>query len=71
VNKARDTAKALDAWADQIVEADSTAAVVAHAKRLAADRRLAKADRQFAHTQIDAVRRAIRRAKARAKRQIK
>lgn len=57
---------ALDAWADQIVklESDVAAGVAAYSKRLASDRRLSAEDRQFATAQADAIRRAIRRKKA-------
>ncbi len=64
-----DTTEALDDWADRIASLEPTVAagVAEYAKRLAADRRLSKPDRQFAEAQADAVRRAIRRAKAKAK----
>lgn len=59
---------ALDAWADKIaaLEADVAAGVAAYAGRLASDRRLSADDRQFAAAQADAIRRALRRAKAKA-----
>lgn len=58
--------KALDDWADRIaaLEPEVSAGMASYAKRLAGDKRLAKADRQFATAQADALRRAIRRAKA-------
>jgi hypothetical protein len=61
-----DTGKALDDWADQIaaLEPEVSAGLASYAKRLAGDKRLAKADRLFATAQADAIRRAIRRAKA-------
>ena len=61
-----ETGKALDEWADRIaaLEADVAAGVASYAKGLAGDKRLAKADRQFAAAQADAIRRAVRRAKA-------
>ncbi len=56
---------ALDAWADKIaaLEPDVAAGVAAWATTLATDRRLSKVDRDFAQAQLDAVRRALRRAK--------
>ncbi|HUY36723.1 MAG TPA: hypothetical protein VMV69_28575 [Pirellulales bacterium] len=56
----------LDEWADKIaaLEPDVPAAVARYALRLASDRRLPKDDRDFAKAQADAVRRAVRRAKA-------
>ncbi|HUY37172.1 MAG TPA: hypothetical protein VMV69_30965 [Pirellulales bacterium] len=56
---------ALDAWADKIaaLEPDIAAEVARVATRLAADRRIPKVDRDFAQAQVDAVRRALRRAK--------
>ena len=59
----------LDAWADKIaaLEPDVAAGVARYAARLAADRRLGKADRDLATAQADAVRRAVRRAKAKAR----
>jgi hypothetical protein len=61
-----ESGKALDEWAERIaaLEPDVAAGVASYAKRLAGDTRLAKADRQFAAAQADAIRRAIRRAKA-------
>lgn len=61
-----DPGKALDDWADRIaaLEPAVSAGMASYAKRLAGDKRLAKADRQFAAAQADAIRRAIRRAKA-------
>ncbi len=61
-----ETGKALDEWADRIaaLEADVAAGVASYAKRLAGDKRLGKPDRQFAAAQADAIRRAVRRAKA-------
>jgi len=59
---------ALDAWADKIaaLEPDVAAGVARYAARLAADRRLGKADRDLATAQVDAIRRAVRRAKGKA-----
>lgn len=55
----------LDQWAKQIatLEPEVAAGVVKYAKRLAADRRLAKGDRDFALAQAKAVAQAIRRAR--------
>lgn len=64
---AEDTKAALDAWADSVaaLEPDLAAGVASYANRLAADPRLAKADRDFAKAQAEAIRRALRRAKTR------
>ena len=61
-----ETLAALDAWADQIagLEGDVAAGVAAYSKRLAADRRLSADDRKFAAAQADAIRRALRRIRA-------
>lgn len=60
------TPKALDDWADQIaaLEPEVVDGVVSSAKRLAGDKRLKQADRDFAQAQVDAIRRAVRRAKS-------
>lgn len=62
---ADETPKALGDWADQIaaLEPEVVDGVVSSAKRLAGDKRLRKADRDFAQAQVDAIRRAVRRAK--------
>lgn len=59
---------AMDEWADKIaaLEADVSRGVMALASRMASDRRLSVDDRRFAKSQADAVRRALRRAKAKA-----
>jgi len=56
----------LDAWADKVAvrEPDIAAGLAAYAACLAADRRLAKHDREFAAAQAEAIWRALRRAKA-------
>jgi hypothetical protein len=65
-NKRPKALAALDAWAEQIagLEADVAAGVAAYSKRLAADRRLSAEDRKFAAAQADAIRRALRRIRA-------
>lgn len=62
-----ETRHAIDEWADQIaaLEPDARDGIVAFAKRLAADRRLRKSDRDFADAQAKALIRAIRRADTR------
>ena len=56
--------QALGAWADQIAALEPAVrkALVASIGRLANNRRLDKADRDFAKAQVDAIRRAVRRA---------
>lgn len=60
--------EAFDAWADQVatLEPATIRSIIALAGRLAADRRLSADDRRFATSQVDAVRRALRRAKSKA-----
>lgn len=68
-NENTDESKAvMDEWADKIaaLEADVSRGVMALALRMASDRRLSADDRRFAQSQADAVRRALRRAKAKA-----
>lgn len=64
---------AMDEWADKIaaLEADVSRGVMAWASRMASDRRLSVDDRRFAKSQADAVRRALRRAKAKARKTAK
>lgn len=59
----------IDEWADKIaaLEADVRDGILAKANRMAANRRLRKADRDFAHAQVEAISRAIARAKKRSK----
>lgn len=60
--------EALDEWADKVaaLEPEVSNGIAAYAKRLAADRRLRKADREFAEAQVKAIRRAVRRAAPRS-----
>ena len=61
-----ETLHALHDWADKIaaLEPEVVDGVVSSSKRLAGDNRLRQADRDFAQAQVDAIRRAARRAKS-------
>ena len=58
--------QALDPWADQIaaLEPEVRNGILARALRMAASRRLRKADREFAQAQAEAIGRALMRAKS-------
>lgn len=57
---------ALDAWADTVaaLELEVRDRIAARARRMAANRRLRKADREFAKAQADAIVRAVVRRKS-------
>ena len=61
-----ETPQAMDDWADKIaaLESEVVDGIVSSAKRLAGDKRLRQADRDFAQGQVDAIRQAVRRAKS-------
>ena len=61
-----ETPQALDDWADKIaaLEPELVNGIQSLAKRLASDKRLRQADRDFAQSQADAIRRAVRRARS-------
>lgn len=58
--------QSLAEWADRVValEREVCDGVLAGALRLAGDKRLPQADRDFAQAQADAIRRALRRVKS-------
>ena len=60
------TRQALDEWADQVAALEPAVrkGIIASVERLAGNRRLEKADRDFAKAQADSIRGAIRRADA-------
>jgi hypothetical protein len=60
---------ALDLWADQIVglEPGIPAAVARFSQQIADNRKVPKSDRQFAQAQVEAIRRAVRRRRRKAK----
>lgn len=60
-----DERQALDEWAAQIaaLEPDVSKGIITYALRLANDKRIKQADRDFAQAQVDAIRRALRRGK--------
>lgn len=58
-----DTEQTLDEWANRIaaLEPEVRDGIMAQVQRLASDRRLPKIDREFAKSQADAIRRALKR----------